>query len=439
MFYLIILYLIFYILGINLGYLSNSFDEYRLLEILLALCSCFFLVIKKIKFNKSTVFILFILFILFIFRINFFGIFFIQDIILWLSIFFICLALYQPNCLDNKKENIIAILILFSILPCFFIPLSIFNLLKENTWYDWQLNSGTIRIFDSYIVPIFWFSLYLYRKNNKIIHNFYYIICFLIGLALFFNGARSALISLVFPLLIIFFVLKEDKIIIIKTILMLILSFLVYFIVDYTRNFLYNSNAGLGISRFTTSKRYEIWEFMYQNWKNNPIWGVGGGFLAKEQYMYGHHSHNLFLRLIFEWGIIGVGIVFFLLYQIYILFKSKADPILKMGVLAILIDAMFSGNFIYPASQVICVFFIIVTCSNMKLTEHERSLVLSKTVKGSLVLSKTVILCYMGLFTYLVFNFLWMDITCMGCSSEVGRAAPFFWDHGSSEHLELNK
>ena len=45
----------------------------------------------------------------------------------------------------------------------------------------------------------------------------------------------------------------------------------------------------------------------------------------------------------------------------------------------------------------------------------------------------------MGLFTYLVFNFLWMDITCMGCSSEVGRAAPFFWDHGSSEHLELNK
>ena len=172
MFYLIILYLIFYILGINLGYLSNSFDEYRLLEILLALCSCVFLVSKKIQFNKNTVFILFILFILFIFRINFFGIFFIQDIILWLSIFFLFLSLYQQNCLDNKKENIIAILILFSILPCFFIILSIFNLLKENTWYDWQLNSGTIRIFDSYIVPIFWFSLYLYRKNNKIIHNF---------------------------------------------------------------------------------------------------------------------------------------------------------------------------------------------------------------------------------------------------------------------------
>ena len=429
MFYLIILYLIFYILGINLGYLSNSFDEYRLLEILLALCSCVFLVSKKIQFNKNTVFILFILFILFIFRINFFGIFFIQDIILWLSIFFICLALYQQNCLDNKKENIIAILILFSILPCFFIILSIFNLLKENTWYDWQLNSGTIRIFDSYIVPIFWFSLYLYRKNNKIIHNFYYIICFLIGLALFFNGARSALISLIIPLLIIFFVLKEDKIIIIKTNLMLIFSFLVYFIVSYTRNCLYNSNVGLGISRFTTSKRYEIWGFMYQNWKNNPVWGVGGGFLAKEQYMYGHHSHNLFLRLIFEWGIIGIGIVLFLFYQIYILFKSKVDPILKMGVLAILIDAMFSGNFIYPASQVICIFFIIVTFSNMKLAKYE----------GSLVLSKTVILCYIGLFTYLLFNFLWVDITCMGCSSEVGRAAPFFWDHGGSEHLELNK
>ena len=132
---------------------------------------------------------------------------------MWLSIFFICLALYQQNCLDNKKENIIAILILFSILPCFFIFASIFNLIKDNTWYDWQLNSGTIRIFDSYIVPIFWFSLYLYNKNNKIIHNFYYFICFLIGLALFFNGARSALMSLIIPLLILLFILKKDKII----------------------------------------------------------------------------------------------------------------------------------------------------------------------------------------------------------------------------------
>ena len=125
MFYLIILYLIFYILGINLGYLSNSFDEYRLLEILLALCSCVFLLTKKINFNKKELVLFICLFIYLLYGINEKSIFFIQDLLMWLSLFFICLALYKKNCLDSKKENIIAILILFSILPCFFIFASI--------------------------------------------------------------------------------------------------------------------------------------------------------------------------------------------------------------------------------------------------------------------------------------------------------------------------
>lgn len=429
MFYLIVLYLIFYILGINLGYLGNSFDEYRLFEILLALCACVFLLTKKINFNKKELVLFICLFIYLLYGINEKSIFFIQDLLMWLSLFFICLALYKKNCLDSKKENIIAILILFSILPCFFIFASIFNLIKDNTWYDWQLNSGTIRIFDSYIVPIFWFSLYLYNKNNKIIHNFYYFICFLIGLALFFNGARSALMSLIIPLLILLFILKKDKIIIVKTNLILIFSFLVYFFLNYIRNFMHNSNVDLGISRFTTSKRYEIWNFMYEHWKNSPILGVGGGFLAKEQYLYGHHSHNLFLRLVFEWGVIGLVIIIFLIYQMYRLIKSKVNPILKMGVLSILIDAMFSGNFIYPASQIICIFFIIMTFSNINSTKYE----------GDLILSKTVILCYIGLFVYVLFNFLWVDITCIRCYSGVGRAAPFFWHYGGSEHLEISK
>ncbi|MCV9897907.1 UNVERIFIED_CONTAM: O-antigen ligase domain-containing protein, partial [Cronobacter sakazakii] len=45
--------------------------------------------------------------------------------------------------------------------------------------------------------------------------------------------------------------------------------------------------------------------------------------LSKIQYAYGHHIHNLYLRLIFEWGIIGLIFCIWMLTQLIGLFKDK--------------------------------------------------------------------------------------------------------------------
>ncbi len=59
------------------------------------------------------------------------------------------------------------------------------------------------------------------------------------------------------------------------------------------------------VMRVGTSMRAEMWSFVFEQWKEKPWSGVGGGYLSEIQYKYGHHIHNLYLRLIFEWGIVG--------------------------------------------------------------------------------------------------------------------------------------
>ncbi|QOW47479.1 MULTISPECIES: O-antigen ligase [Acinetobacter] len=427
MYYLCIIYLILFVLGKNFSYINNPFDEYRVFEIFLALISCIFILVRKINFSKETLFILSLIIIYFIFSYQYFDPYSIQDIILWLSIYFIYLSLYQEQYVESKINIAYSVLVLSSIFSCFFVFVSIFNYLNYNSWYDWQLNSGTRRIFDSFIIPIFWLCLYISQGERN--RSYYYIFYFFIGLALFFSGARSALLSIFFPLIILIFLSKENRLSNIKIGIYLMLSFFVYFAVCKMHGIIYGIDNDLSISRFTTSKRYEIWEFMFKNWIDYPIFGVGGGFLAKEQFLYGHHSHNLFLRLIFEWGILGGIFLIFLLYKFYFLFKSNVSIILKMGVLSILIDAFFSGNFIYPATQVICVLFLAFSFSKIKVQHN----------LNNEYLSKILMVVYISFYLFLIFNFLWVDMSCIDCSSQDGRAAPFFWEHGASEHLKPNK
>ena len=48
-----------------------------------------------------------------------------------------------------------------------------------------------------------------------------------------------------------------------------------------------------------------------------------------------------------------------MIYQVIKLFRDKnALPIAKAGVVAILVDAMFSGSMVYPASQMACILFL---------------------------------------------------------------------------------
>lgn len=127
------------------------------------------------------------------------------------------------------------------------------------------------------------------------------------------------------------------------------------------------------VMRSGTSLRAEMWHFVFEQWKKYPFSGLGGGYLSRIQYQYGHHIHNLYLRLIFEWGAIGCIFLVWMTYQLVKLFLNKGSlPIAKAGVAAILIDAMFSGNMVYPTSQIACIFFIAFAFSQRKVASSSQ-------------------------------------------------------------------
>ncbi|EHU2779563.1 O-antigen ligase domain-containing protein, partial [Acinetobacter baumannii] len=164
-----------------------------------------------------------------------------------------------------------------------------------------------------------------------------------------------------------------------------------------------------------------------KQWKQHPFTGVGGGYLSKIQYAYGHHIHNLYLRLIFEWGIIGLIFCIWMLTQLIGLFKDKTvSLILKVGVIAVLVDAMFSGSMVYPASQIACVLFIAFTFSHRELTSSSQYSSRS---------TKILIALWGVLFLYITIMYLGQDLTCWSCGSYGGRMAPNFWFYGGAEHL----
>lgn len=428
MLYLTIAYLLLFTLGINLNYLPNSYDESRIFGVFLSFLSIFFIIKSNFYFKESTILIFLIIILYLIVNFNAFSIFCLQDIVLWMLSFFIFLGLLKVDFDGRMNLYLLLIFVLISVFPVFFIFLSIFSFLYEGGWYSWQFYSGSIRVFDSYIVPVFWLSLFLLKKRILIINKIYLYIGFFIFLALLFNGARSALLSIVFPLSVLWLVDKKNCYLVRNIFFALVSSLFVYKLIYIIRNYMHENDLNIGIYRLSTSFRYEMWMFLFEKWKNNSFLGLGGGFLAETQYQYGHHAHNIWLRLIFEWGWVGVILICFFIHQLYFLFKSKVDPILKMGVFSILIDATFSGSFIYPVSQISCILFMALAFSYMRinLTENKK-------------LTKFLIFIYILFFLYIISCYFWVDLLCVGCESLDGRSAPFFWENGGAKHLQISK
>lgn len=426
--YIFIFFIAIFLCGLHLHWLSNLYDESRLLQILLIFFIAIFNVfsLKKIKLKKNDIifFLIIINFCLFLILVNM-NVFQAYDLIMWIIVFiglFFIVNTYSDNESDKNK---IAILVLISILPCLFLPFTIYEFIVNDVNYDWQINSSSIRIYDSVIVPIFWLAIYLKINDNKIINKLYPVMCILIALALLMDSARSALISIIFPLLLLFIFDFQQRKLTINTIFYIFIAFIIYKSIYFLHDCFLGEESSLSIARLSTSYRIEIWDFMYHKWLEKPVFGVGGGYLAEHNFKYGHHMHNVYLRLIFEWGILGLVILLWAFHKVFLLFKSDVPMVLKMGVFAVLIDAGFSGSFIYPASQFSVVLLLGVAYSLNK----------SNTLENNVNNSKYLIGLWLIVLIYLVINFVGLDLICWSCSSIDGRAAPFFWEHGASKGL----
>lgn len=419
------LYLIFGFLGCQIGWSSNQYDELRLLQFPLAALSLYILILSpKLYWSFQTQFGFLVVGVSILIGLSSYDVFQLQELISALALVFILAALTVTLKEKVYRYNGIFLIVTAASIPCLFIFISIFNFINEKQWFDWQFNSGSIRIYDSVIVPLFFFLILLKNKNYPYSQYFYPMIVFLFSLAWLFDGARSALLSVFVGLAILFVFSKIERRLVILTLLYMFFAFLLY---KWTYSFVDRTPTVL---RAGTSLRAEMWFYMFEKWKLDPIWGVGGGHLSKIQYPYGHHIHNFYLRLIFEWGGIGLLFLLWMFYQIFLLLKDQSVyMVLKAGIVAILVDAMFSGNMVYPLSQIACILFVAFAFS-------QRSIIQYQEISSYKILRTKILIIFLGiLFLYLSYSFFLQDLTCWGCASNIGRMAPNFWFHGGAEHL----
>ncbi|MEB7640670.1 O-antigen ligase family protein [Acinetobacter pittii] len=424
MFLLIGIYLITALLGYQIGWSVFQYDELRLLQFPLVLCALLILIFtKKIEYSISTQITFFLIGLLTVIQITTYSIFQFQELWSAIALLFIFSGLKYELRNIKKIAHGLALIVVSAFIPCLFICISIANFIFYKQWFDWQFNSGTIRIYDSVIVPIFFFLIFLKNKKYPYFHYFYPFAIFFFALAWFFDGARSALLAVMTGLLIFFIYSRENRKLIWQSCIYIFLAFLVYKTTIY-----FADKNTMTVMRVGTSMRAEMWSFVFEQWKEKPWTGVGGGYLSEIQYKYGHHIHNLYLRLIFEWGVVGCIFLVWMIYQVLKLFRNKnVLPIAKAGLIAILVDAMFSGSMVYPASQMACILFLAFAFS-----QPEQS---KEYLKYPYRAMKLLISLWGALFLYITIRYLGQDLMCWGCGSYDGRMAPNFWFYGAAEHL----
>lgn len=149
LFLLVAIYLITAILGYQTGWSIFQYDELRLLQFPLALYALLILIFaKKLKFSIYSQITFFIIAGLILTQQINWEIFEFQELWSVIALLFIFSALtYELRNIKNIEHGI-ALIVVTAIIPCLFILISIFNFIIHQQWFDWQFNSGTIRIYD---------------------------------------------------------------------------------------------------------------------------------------------------------------------------------------------------------------------------------------------------------------------------------------------------
>ncbi len=170
----VVIYLITALSGYQIGWSFVQYDELRLLQFPLALYALSVLIFtKKIEYSIFTQITFLLIGLLTAIQITTYSIFQFQEIWSGIALLFIFSVLtYELKNIENIEHGLVFIVV-SAFIPCLFICISITNFIFYKQWFDWQFNSGTIRIYDSVIVPIFFFLIFLKNKKYPYFHYFY--------------------------------------------------------------------------------------------------------------------------------------------------------------------------------------------------------------------------------------------------------------------------
>lgn len=172
------------------------------------------------------------------------------------------------------------------------------------------------------------------RNKKKIVFAAAY---FIILFAVVFTASRGNTVGLIatnFLTLWTFFKSKEMPIMKRMLYLLLVVSFLWITVTWFKENYSQAWIRMTDISSSTDNGRFELWESSILAWKNSPILGTGIGGIRSS---LGHVSHNTYIQLLSETGVLGGGLfvmaLISIMNQLRLIKEKRIYFIMLIGVL----------------------------------------------------------------------------------------------------------
>ncbi len=201
-----------------------------------------------------------------------------------------------------------------------------------------------------------------------------------------------------------------------------IASWLAYLLVTYAAGFASGAST-LRIARETSSGRIDLWENALQCWSQHPV--IGCGLYQLQQYpRLSAHPHNFFIQVLSETGLLGFGLLVYILYAItkYIDWSQPHRYFIAASLFAISSDLFFSGVHIYPVTQMALLWLFIFLLKNPDFTHSTHAI----TARQSILDRTLPILFYLLISTW----FIYILINTNALSSETPITPPRFWVYG---------
>ncbi|WP_298972166.1 O-antigen ligase [uncultured Psychrobacter sp.] len=381
-------FFLIFILGINLGISYQSYNDFRVVQIVLLLSLCLrSLFQQQYSITKIE--------IAFIFYITISSLFWTNSLFIVIDIMLVYL-LFKTFQILNYQNSITKLIVLSSLTMFLLLPLAIWDYINTGTYLpNWYLFSLNIRVYDSYFLVISILSIWLYVTEEKY-KSLYLLLPFLAFLAVLLDGGRSATLAYTVFIAIVIICHKSISLSLIGS---YIGSWLSYLVVTYVATL---GSSSLRIARESSSGRVDLWINGLQCWAQNPL--IGCGFYQLEQYPHlSAHPHNIFVQALTETGLIGFGFLGFVLFKIarHISWNIKQNYFVIAALLAVIIDMSLSGVHIYPITQMALLWLFVFLLKNPVFAHAQYFNQPAKNVTkverylpGLVVLGLVIIFCY---------------------------------------------
>lgn len=399
-------------LGMTTGIAYQSYNDFRILQITLLLSLCILSWFNK----RDTVTNFDIMFLSFVAI----GTLFWQNwefIVAELLLVYLLYKTFQVSIYQKLVTNLVVLLSLSMFL---LLPFSIWDYINTGTYYpNWYPLSLNIRVYDSYFLIISIFAVWFYLTEKK--YNYFYLgLMFLALLVFLLDSGRSVTIAYTVFITVVGIAYRNIRW---QLILVYAASWLTYLsLTHYVSN---SQSSVLRVLRTSTSGRLDLLTNAYQCWLQSPI--MGCGFYQLDSYrVLSAHPHNLYIQVLSETGIIGFGLLSFVIVIIVsrISWRHRSSYFVIAALIAIGIDSAFSGAYIYPITQMamLLLFIFLLKSPDFNHFQHFSYLQTSRAVirnNLSLILYFIIAMIYFYIFS-----------TTSAISDRTMSMPPRFWING---------